>query len=60
MSSLLRRFRQRPGKKLLRRRDRLTMGVRLWDAKGAPLPECSPTCVGTISHKISVTDARQP
>jgi hypothetical protein len=58
--SLLRRFRQRPGKKFLRCLDRLTMGVRPRDAEGAPLRECSPTCVGTIRQKISVTDARQP
>jgi hypothetical protein len=60
MSSLLMRFRQSPGKKFLRWRDRMTMGVRLRGAEGAPLQECSPTCVGTIGHKIIVTDARQP
>ena len=60
MSFLLRRFRQSPSKKLLRCSDRLTMGVRLRDAEGALPPEFRPSCVGTLIHKIIVTDARQP
>jgi hypothetical protein len=50
---LLRRFRQRPGKKFLRCLDRLTIGVRLRDAEGAPLRECSPPA-SVQSGKTSV------